>query len=175
MVILFYSECERSLHVYLSLCDIILFMNKENALPYSHVGVYGIYIKNNAVLMIRKSRGPYEGMYDLPGGRMEAGETMEQGLRREFIEEVGSEVTDQTFLSENEYTTENYRGSRFRHFGTYYIVSISSDTVKTDADGHDSLGAEFINLDTLDQVEIAPIALPMILKAAEQMKNNKRE
>lgn len=162
----------RKFGAYIMLYDIILFMNTETASQYNHVGVYGIYIKNNAVLMIRKSRGPYEGMYDLPGGRMESGETMEQGLKREFIEEVGSEVTDQTFLSENEYTTENYRGAPFRHFGTYYIVSISSDTVKTDADGHDSLGAEFINLDTLDQVQIAPIALPMILKAVEKIKNN---
>jgi 8-oxo-dGTP pyrophosphatase MutT (NUDIX family) len=52
-------------------------MNTETASQYSHVGVYGIYIKNNAVLMIKKSRGPYKGMYDLPGGRMEQGETME--------------------------------------------------------------------------------------------------
>lgn len=172
---IFTVERGKMFGLYLFDCDIILSMNKENTQPYSHVGVYGIYIKNNAVLLIRKSRGPYEGMYDLPGGRMEAGETMEQGLKREFIEEVGSEVTDQTFLSENEYTTENYKGSPFSHFGTYYTVSISTDTVKTDADGHDSLGAEFINLDTLDQVQIAPIALPMILKAVDQIRGNKSE
>ena len=153
-------------------CDIIPIMNIETALPYSHIGVYGIYIKDNTVLLIKKSRGPYEGMYDLPGGRIESGETMEEGLKREFIEEVGSEVTNQTFLSENEYTTENYRGKPFRHFGTYFTVSLSSNLVKTDPDGEDSLGAEFINLDTLDQVEISPIAKPMIAKAATQLKEN---
>jgi 8-oxo-dGTP pyrophosphatase MutT (NUDIX family) len=147
-------------------------MNEETSIPYSHIGVYGIYIKNNTVLLIKKSRGPYTGMYDLPGGKIEPGETMEQGLKREFIEEVGSEVTNQTFLSENEYTTENYRGKPFRHFGTYFIVSLSSDDIKTIPDGEDSLGAEFINLDTLDQVEISPIAKPMITKTAAQLKKN---
>ncbi|MCF7898758.1 MAG: NUDIX domain-containing protein [Candidatus Pacebacteria bacterium] len=140
-------------------------MNTEIKQEYSHTGVYGIYIKNNSVLMIKKSRGPYEGLYDLPGGRMEQGETMEEGLKREFIEEVGCELTSQTFLSENEYTTPDYMGKPFRHFGTYFIVTISSENIKTVADGEDSLGAEFISIDVLDNVEISPIAKPMILKA----------
>lgn len=143
-------------------------MNTEDKKQYSHVGVYGIYIKNNAVLLIKKSRGPYKGMYDLPGGRMEPGETMEEGLKREFMEEVGCEPISQTFLSENEYTTENYMGKPFSHFGTYYVVSLSSDDVKVIPDGEDSLGAEFISLTELDQVQISPIAKPMILKAVSQ-------
>jgi 8-oxo-dGTP diphosphatase len=145
-------------------------MNPETTSPYSHIGVYGIYIKNNAVLLIKKSRGPYEGMYDLPGGKIEPGETIEAGLKREFIEEVGCEISSHTFLSENEYTTENYKGAPFRHFGTYFIVSLSSDDIKTGADGEDSLGAEFIHLDILDTVEISPIAKPMILKAVSLLK-----
>jgi 8-oxo-dGTP pyrophosphatase MutT (NUDIX family) len=140
-------------------------MNTETTSQYSHVGVYGIYIKNNAVLMIKKSRGPYKGMYDLPGGRMEEGETMEEGLQREFVEEVGCELTSQTFLSENEYTTPYYMGKPFHHLGTYFTVSLSSEDIKTVADGEDSLGAEFVSLDVLDNVEISPIAKPMILKA----------
>jgi len=111
-------------------------------------------------------------MYDLPGGRIEPGETMEEGLKREFIEEVGCEIITQNFLSENDYTTENYQGKPFRHFGTYFTVSLSSDVIKTEADGEDSLGAEFINLDILDQVEVAPIAKPMILKAVARLKDN---
>lgn len=141
-------------------------MNSEISAQYSHIGVYGIYIKNNAVLLIKKSRGPYKGMYDLPGGRMETGETMEEGLKREFIEEVGCELTSQTFLSENEYTTPDYMGKPFRHFGTYFVVSLSSEDIKISPDGEDSLGAEFVTLDKLDQVEVSPIAKPMILKAS---------
>lgn len=147
-------------------------MNEKTSIPYSHIGVYGIYIKNNTVLLIKKSRGPYESMYDLPGGRIEPGETMEQGLKREFIEEVGSEVTSQTFLSENEYTTEDYKGKPFLHFGSYFIVSLSSDNIKTIPDGEDSLGAKFINLDTLNTIEISPIAKPMIEKARSFSKDN---
>ena len=148
-------------------------MSKENTTQYSYTGVYGIYIKDEAVLLIKKSRGPYEGMYDLPGGGIETGETIEECLKREFVEEVGCEITSQIFLSENEYTTENYRGKPFRHFGTYFIVSLSSDKIKTVADGEDSLGAEFIDLNILDEIKISPIAKPMIEKAINLLKDNK--
>lgn len=140
-------------------------MNQDAPQQYSHIGVYGIYIKDNNILLIKKSRGPYRGMYDLPGGGIEQGETMEECLKREFMEEVGCEIFGQTFLSENEYVTPNYKGKPFRHFGTYFIVSLSSSDIKTGSDGEDSLGAEFISLDCLDKIEISPIAKPMIMKA----------
>jgi 8-oxo-dGTP pyrophosphatase MutT (NUDIX family) len=91
---------------------------------------------------------------------------MEEGLKREFIEEVGCELSGQTFLSENEYTTPDYMGKPFRHFGTYFVVALSSEDIKISPDGEDSLGAEFVSLDKLDQVEVSPIAKPMILRAS---------
>ena len=143
-------------------------MNNELE-TWAHVGVYGIYIKNLKVLLIKKSRGPYEGMFDLPGGKIEEGETLEQALRREFIEEVGCEIKDTHFLSVNEYSCK-YKNPKevllnFHHTGTYFVVSLSSDDIKVGADGEDSLGAQFVDIKDLDNVKIAPIAKPMIFKA----------
>ncbi len=143
-------------------------MNKELEL-WAHVGVYGIYIKNLKVLLIKKSRGPYEGMFDLPGGKIEKNETLEQALRREFIEEVGCEIKDLNFLSMNEYFCE-YKTAKevllnFHHTGTYFLVSLFSDDIKIGADGEDSLGSQFVDIQDLDNVKISPIAKPMILKA----------
>ncbi len=36
-----------------------------------YTGVYGVYIQNAQILLIKKARGPYRGMYDLPGGGIE--------------------------------------------------------------------------------------------------------
>ncbi|MCX6754836.1 MAG: NUDIX domain-containing protein [Candidatus Nomurabacteria bacterium] len=143
-------------------------MNNELQ-TWAHVGVYGIYIKDAKVLLINKSRGPYEGMFDLPGGKIEKGETLEQALRREFIEEVGCEIKDLQFLSMNEYSCE-YKNHKkvllnFHHTGTYFVVSLSSDDIKVDADGEDSLGSKFVEIKDLDNVKISPISKPMILKA----------
>ena len=143
-------------------------MNNELEI-WEHAGVYGIYIKDAKVLLINKSRGPYKGMFDLPGGKIEKGETLEQALKREFIEEVGCEIKDLQFLSMNEYSCE-YKTPKevmlnFHHTGTYFLVSLISDDIKVDADGEDSLGSQFVDIKELDNVKISPIAKLMILKA----------
>ncbi|HEV7211220.1 MAG TPA: NUDIX domain-containing protein [Blastococcus sp.] len=41
------------------------------------------------LLMIRRGHAPHAGLWSLPGGRMEAGETAEQAIEREVLEETG--------------------------------------------------------------------------------------
>lgn len=66
-------------------------MNKNRALPNtqrSRVGVYGVIVREEAVLFITQREGIYRGLFDLPGGGMEFGETPEETLRREILEEL---------------------------------------------------------------------------------------
>src|SRR3954470_12515537 len=44
------------------------------------------------LLMIRRGREPSRGLWSLPGGRVEAGETAEEAVVREVREETGLEV-----------------------------------------------------------------------------------
>lgn len=59
-----------------------------------HLGIYAIIEKEEQILLVKKSRGPYQGMWDLPGGRPLHGETIFQTLQREVREETGIEITD---------------------------------------------------------------------------------
>src|SRR5690348_1512777 len=45
------------------------------------------------VLLARRGIEPYLGMWDVPGGFLEAGEHPEDGVRREMAEETGLDVT----------------------------------------------------------------------------------
>ncbi len=45
-------------------------------------------------------------MFDLPGGRIEPGETIELVLKREFEEEVGGQVNGRKFVCVAEYMCE---------------------------------------------------------------------
>jgi ADP-ribose pyrophosphatase YjhB (NUDIX family) len=45
------------------------------------------------LLLIRRGHDPHAGLWSLPGGRVEDGETVEQAVRREVREETGLTVT----------------------------------------------------------------------------------
>jgi len=56
------------------------------------VGVGGVVIDNGRTLLIRRGGPPLEGEWSIPGGLLEVGETLEQGVARELAEETGLEV-----------------------------------------------------------------------------------
>jgi 8-oxo-dGTP diphosphatase len=136
-----------------------------------HLGVYGICITDNKVLLIKKGRGPYKGLYDLPGGRIEFGEPVEVALQRELQEEVGGEITDSKFLGYNEYFCKfiNDKGEEkdFHHIGLYFTITCDTQNLKTDADGHDSLGARFMDIREITKDNCSQIAFEMIQKVRD--------
>jgi 8-oxo-dGTP diphosphatase len=56
------------------------------------VGVGGVVILDGRALLIRRGAEPLRGEWSIPGGRLELGETLEQGVARELLEETGLEV-----------------------------------------------------------------------------------
>lgn len=62
-------------------------------------GAYGILIKNSEILLTQKKSGPYKGLWGLPGGSIEFGETPEATLKRELLEESTLEISRIEFLN----------------------------------------------------------------------------
>lgn len=66
--------------------------------PYGNQGASVILLARDAVLMVRRSRPPFENVWSFPGGRLEAGETAEAAARREVLEETGIVAGELVFL-----------------------------------------------------------------------------
>ena len=56
------------------------------------VACYGLILHDNKLLMVRQSHGHWAGKWILPGGKLEAGESLEQCVEREVFEETGCKV-----------------------------------------------------------------------------------
>jgi 8-oxo-dGTP diphosphatase len=56
------------------------------------IGVGGVVIANERALLIRRANPPLQGQWSIPGGTLEVGETLAEGVRRELAEETGIDV-----------------------------------------------------------------------------------
>ncbi|MFZ2360078.1 MAG: NUDIX hydrolase [Anaerolineae bacterium] len=56
------------------------------------VGVAAVVLRAGQVLLVQRGREPARGLWGLPGGMLELGETVAEGVRREVWEECGVEI-----------------------------------------------------------------------------------
>lgn len=56
------------------------------------VGVGGVVVHQDRALLIRRGAEPLKGQWSIPGGTLELGETLAEGVARELREETGLEV-----------------------------------------------------------------------------------
>lgn len=65
----------------------------NNNPPVPAIGVSGIVFNaRHDVLLIKRNQPPAKGLWSIPGGRVEAGETLVEACGREIQEETGLEV-----------------------------------------------------------------------------------
>ena len=132
---------------------------------FKHLGAYGLIIKDEKIVLIKKVGGPYNGKLDLPGGTIEWGETPEQTLIRELNEEVGIDVIKYELFDANSIIFEwihKEELERGHHLGIFYKVLDYNnellEDVKIDEKNDDSLGAKFYEIDKLKKGELSDIA-----------------
>ena len=132
-----------------------------------HVGCYRvIFNKNGEVLLIKKSRAAYKGKLDLPGGKIEYGESPEDALKRELLEEIGLNILDyklREFITHYEiWNIDDNLKEDLSHYAIIYDCVINDkdlDNIKKDADGLDSLGASWYNINDLKESELSPLVM----------------
>lgn len=64
----------------------------ENLLPTIRNAARALIVQDDRILLLRKEGGDRGERFALPGGAQDPGETLEQALNRECLEEIGTEV-----------------------------------------------------------------------------------
>ncbi|HEK9984391.1 NUDIX domain-containing protein [Streptococcus equi subsp. zooepidemicus] len=108
------------------------------------------------------AKSPKEDYY-LLGGAIHVGESTEEAIKREVLEEVGAEVSVDhlAFVVENQFCLE---GVNFHQIEFHYIVSLLSDPSPSVVEGDCTRVCEWVALDDLDKIRLNPSCLKRAIK-----------
>src|SRR5207245_1549375 len=80
------------------------------------LGVGAIIIESDRVLLVERGREPLKGYWSLPGGVLEIGEKLVEGVRREALEEIGLEIEPQSVVEIFERIMYDAEGAAEYHY-----------------------------------------------------------
>lgn len=116
---------------------------------------YGVVVKDGRVLLLKQING-----YDLPGGGVELGETLEEAVVREVKEESGLDVRGPELLGAETSFYKPYKttGKYVQALMFYYACELAGGKINND--GFDeweqeyALGAEWVPLEELPGIKL---------------------
>jgi ADP-ribose pyrophosphatase YjhB (NUDIX family) len=128
----------------------------------SRTGVYAVALQDGKLLLVQQRKGPHAGKWDLPGGKMEFGETVEETLRRELLEEVGLKFEIYTPWDNLTAVTPGVdaKGTPY-HLHQIGLIYRIGDLSEAGTYEHE-LQYAWISLAQLDPSEVSPFVLAVI-------------
>lgn len=147
------------------------FMTVENY--HRAFGVYGICPQKQSLLLIKKNVGPYNNRYDLPGGKLEDGESLVEGIHREFFEETGFYIDVLRNIGVIDFILpwKWHKITHVHHIAVFYLVKVTRGGFNDPEqfEGQDSNGALWVPVDEIT----ADNSSPLVVKAVEWLKSRK--
>lgn len=134
------------------------------------VGVGGVVILNGRVVLIRRANEPRKGEWSIPGGTLEVGETLAEGVRRELREETGLDVEVGELIEAFERIFRDPDGRVHFHYVILDYLCRSTSTVPVA--GGDALEVAVVAEDELDRFPLSESVLRVLRKAFAMSRRN---
>lgn len=127
------------------------------------LGVGAVVFRGDEVLLIERGKEPLKGWWTLPGGLVEAGERLENAVRREVMEETGLRVIPRKVAAVFERIMPDDEGrTEFHYVIVDYLCDYVSGSLRA---ASDVANAEWVRVDSLSTKKIAPGTPPVIREA----------
>ena len=112
------------------------------------------------VFATARGYGNYKGWWEFPGGKVEPGESPEDALVREIMEELDSEISVDEYISTVEYDYPEFHLS----MRCYWCSLISGNLVLKEAED-----AKWLDVENIDSVRWLPADITLIDKIKRRM------
>ncbi len=131
------------------------------------VGVGGVVVHRERVLLIRRGREPLKGEWSIPGGMVELGEELAAATRRELKEETGLHVEPLAVIEVLD-RIERVRGRvKYHYVIVDYVCRLKRGRLRPASDVVD---ARWVCREELHRYHLTPLALSVIKRAMEFFK-----
>lgn len=122
--------------------------------------VAALITDGKGVFATARGYGDYKGWWEFPGGKIEAGESPDEALRREIMEELESEISVDEYIDTIEYDYPEFHLS----MRCYWCSLISGSLILKEA-----ADAKWLDADTIDSVKWLPADITLIDKIKIRM------
>jgi 8-oxo-dGTP diphosphatase len=137
------------------------------------VGVGGVVISGGRVLLVRRGSPPLENQWSIPGGLLEVGETLREGVRRELLEETAIEVRVLELVEVFERIRLDASGKAKHHF---VVLDYLCEVVRGEASaGSDAIEVAWAAAGELERYALTEATTQVILRAFEMTRQRDPE
>jgi ADP-ribose pyrophosphatase YjhB (NUDIX family) len=132
---------------------------------YPRVGVGAIVLHQGRVLLVKRGQAPAVGLWSVPGGLVDLGETTVEAVRREVEEECGLKVRVAGLVGVLDRITRDAGGLVRYHWVLvdYLAVPESNDTITA---GSDAAEVRWVSIEEVERLPITEGLMDMIRRAA---------
>jgi 8-oxo-dGTP diphosphatase len=131
------------------------------------VGVGAVVIDGERVLLVRRGHEPLKGEWSLPGGALELGETLQQGIVREVLEETGLTVVPTAIVEVFDRITQEEVSGRIRYHYVLvdFVCQVTGGTLRGGSDAEEARWVLREEMHQQGDYRVAPFTVEVIDKA----------
>ena len=131
---------------------------------YPRIGVGAIVLHEGRVLLVKRGHAPGLGLWSVPGGLVDLGETTVDAARREVDEETGLKVRIAGLVGVLDRVTRDAEGRVRYHWVLIDYLAIPESTETLTA-GSDAAGVRWVTIAELERLPITEGLVDMIRRA----------
>ena len=134
------------------------------------LGVGGIVFQGDRILLVKRGQEPGLGLWTIPGGAVDVGETVERAVKREIEEETGLQVEVLDLVAVFERILPDPQGKILYHYVVLdYLCRVRGGLLKAASDADE---AGFFSLNQMSDLKVARETEGVIWKAYRNRQNN---